>query len=402
MVRSLAVVFMGVGFSATAHAACPWEGSASDFFRCLMGVAEEVDTYAANTVEMEARIDALTDEMFVLQDTLAAQAAIIDALGGPVSFLDLTDIPASIADGDDDTLGDLDCPPGEVAIVDEYAVWACGVASDVTAEEVGDLTARLEALEASSGSAGGGVMYGDYAIYNSVDLAVLSGFTEVTGQLYVSGAGLPNIDGLESLTSVGSMNISSNSALENLDGLSGLVTAGSIAIDSNAALLNVDGLSSLVSVTGELNINNNGLLTDLSGLGSLTEVGDLYVDNNDALTEFGMLSLTEVTGYMSISRNDALTNMMGLDSLTSVAMNLVIQDQSSMISLDGLSGLSSVGETMYLNDNPSLLSLDGLFSLTSLLEAYIYNNESLCQSEADAIGGLASVYYSSYGNLDGC
>jgi hypothetical protein len=395
------VVWVGLGFNVAAEAACPWEGSASDFFRCLMGASEVVDTHTANVAELEARLDSLTDEMFLLEDTVAAQAATIEAFGGPVSFLDLTDIPASIVDGDDDTLGDMDCPAGEVAL-SLGDVWACGMASDVTAEEVGDLTSRLEALEALSGSGGGGVMYGDYAIYNSVDLAVLSGFTEVTGQLSISGAGLPHIDGLESLTSVGSMNISSNSALTNLDGLSGLMTAGSIAIDSNAALLNVDGLSSLVSVTGLLNINNNGLLTDLSGLGSLTEVGSLDVDNNDALTDFGMLSLTVVTDYMSISRHDALITMMGLDNLVSVANSMFIEDNSSLISLDGLSSLTSVGETLYINTNPSLLSLGGMESLTSVLEAYIYNNVSLCQSEADAIGGMASVYYSTYGNLDGC
>ena len=401
MVRSLMVVLVGFGFSSSAQAACPWEGSASDFFRCLMGASEVVDTHTANVAELEGRLDSLTEEMFLLEDTVAAQAATIDALGGPVSFLDLTDIPSSIADGDDDTLGGLSCPTGEVAVSDGL-FWSCGVASDVTAEEVGDLTARLEALEALSGSGGGGVMYGDYGIYNSVDLAVLSGFTEITGQLYISGAGLPNIDGLESLTSVGSMNISSNSALTNLDGLSGLMTAGSIAIDSNAALLNVDGLSSLISVTGLLNINNNPLLTDFSGLGSLTEVGQLDVDNNDALTDFGMLSLTAVTDYMSISRNDALITMTGLDNLVSVVNHMFIVDNSSMISVDGLESLSSVGESLYIYDNPSLLSLGGMESLTSVLEAYIYNNVSLCQSEADAIGGMASVYYSTYGNLDSC
>lgn len=401
MVRALVVVLVGLGVNGAAEAACPWAGSASDFFRCLMGASEVVDTHTDEVAELEARLDSLTEEMFLLEDTVAAQATTIEALGGPVSFLDLTDIPFSLADGDDDTLGELMCPAGEVAVSNALG-WGCGMASDVTAEEVGDLTARLEALEALSGSGGGGVMYGDYAIYNSVDLAVLSGFTEVTGQLSISGAGLPHIDGLESLTSVGSMNISSNSALTNLDGLSGLMTAGSIAIDSNAALLNVDGLSSLVSVSGELNINNNTLLTDFSGLGSLTEVGTLLVDNNDALTDFAMPSLVAVTGEMSITRNDGLITMMGLENLVSVANHMIIVDNSSMISVDGLESLSSVGESLYIYDNPSLLSLGGMESLTWVSEAYIYNNASLCQSEADAIGGMAFVYYSTYGNLDGC
>jgi hypothetical protein len=105
---------------------------------------------------------------------------------------------------------------------------------------------------------------------------------------------------------------------------------------------------------------------------------------------------------MSISRHDALITMMGLDNLVSVANSMFIEDNSSLISLDGLSSLTSVGETLYINTNPSLLSLGGMESLTSVLEAYIYNNVSLCQSEADAIGGMASVYYSTYGNLDGC
>lgn len=401
MVRSLALVLMGLGVSTTAEAACPWEGSASSFFRCLMGGMEVVDAHTDEVAALEARLDSLTEEMLLLEETVEAQAATIEALGGPVSFLDLTDIPLSLADGDDDTLGGLMCPAGEVAVSNGLG-WGCGMASDVTAEEVGDLTSRLEALEALSGSGGGGVMYGDYAINNSVDLAVLSGFTEITGQLYISADGLPDIDGLESLTTVGSLNISSNNALANLDGLSGLTVAGSIGIDSNPALLNVAGLSNLILVEGELNINNNGLLTDLSGLANLLEVRDLYVENNDALTDFGMLSLTSVLEYMSIARNDALTDMRGLESLTTVGKNLAITDNSAMISVDGLDSLSSVGESLYIYDNPSLLSLGGMESLTSVLEAYIYNNESLCQSEADAIGGMASVYYSTYGNLDGC
>ena len=86
--------------------------------------------------------------------------------------------------------------------------------------------------------------------------------TSVGEYLWIGGIGaLTNLDGLESLTSVGDLRIVGNAALTNVDGLESLTTvSSSLSIVDNDALTNIDGLASLTSVGGHPYIASNTTL----------------------------------------------------------------------------------------------------------------------------------------------
>ena len=128
------------------------------------------------------------------------------------------------------------------------------------------------------------VCTGDETLTTQADI---DGFdcTEVTGNLFIYGPDVTNLDGLSALTSVG----------------------GDVTISDNAALADLDGLSGLTSVGALLVISGNDALTRL-GLPKLMSVGYiLYIADNDALTSCAelsrLLSRGEVGGPVTIEAN---------------------------------------------------------------------------------------------------
>jgi hypothetical protein len=112
--------------------------------------------------------------------------------------------------------------------------------------------------------------------------------TSVTGELWISGNDIVNLDGLSGLTSIdGDLEIRFNDALTSLDGLSGLTSIdGGLWISGNAALTSLGGLSGLTSLGGWLSIQNNPSLASLDGLSGITSVGNfLTISSNAALSE---------------------------------------------------------------------------------------------------------------------
>jgi hypothetical protein len=383
-------------FSGTTHAACVWEGSASSFFRCLMETSEVVDDNAARLDGVEAAVWDLSDALLTAGDVLSTVAGegyalLVDIapVGLTGVFSDLEGIPEGLLDGDDDTVGRLTCAYGEVPVYDVTG-WVCGEASDVTAGEIGDLVARLEALEASSASSvGGGVLYGDYTINNSADLAALAIYTEVTGDLIISASTLPSLTGLEDLNSVmGSLIINDSDSLTSLEGLEGLSSVGNLMISINDSLINFNGLEGLSSVSGDLDVTNNDSLINFNGLEGLSSVG----------------------GYLGVSTNSSLLSFDGLEGLSSVGGDLYVSFNDSLLSFDGLEGLSSIGLSLSIHYNYLLTSLDGLGGLTSVSGGIsIYYNSVLCMSIVDAfLADLSALDWIDEGvgfyaeNDDGC
>jgi hypothetical protein len=221
-------------------------------------------------------------------------------------------------------VGDLDCLDGEGPVYTTASGWTCATA-------------------ASSGPAPGmgSIMYGNYYIYNSADLASLAGFTEVTGDLLISVGDMPNLNGLENLTSVGD----------------------NLLITSNNALTNLEGLNKLESVGGSIEITSNDALTNLEGLNNLESVGD----------------------YLSIVHNDALSSLGALNNLTSIPGSLIIDNNETLTSLEGLNNLTSVGNNLEIKENVSLTSINNMSVLTHIEgNAYVQDNISLCESHVAA------------------
>jgi len=203
---------------------------------------------------------------------------------------------------------------------------------------------------------------------------------------------LTNLDGLQSLESIGgTIQITNNALLTNLYGLGSLTSVGvTFSIDNNAALENL-GLGSLASVVGNLVISNNDALTNTAGTGSLISVGGaLEIANNDVLTDLDGLDLSSVGGDFIIQGNAALTNLDGLESLSSIGGNLQINNNALLINLDGLGSLTSVdGNHLNILYNTVLVSFCGLYPLLNTQETIYWNcnNNGANPTVADIIAG---------------
>lgn len=420
MVRVWLVV-CGVGFSGVAQAACPWEGSASSFFRCLMDMSEVVDENEVAVADHEGRLNGVEDALWDLSAVAVSAADVLSTVAGegyallvdiaPVgltgSFADLVDVPSGLADGDDDTLAMLVCPDGQVAVAFGGG-WVCG---EPPSGDVDGLAARVEALEMLAGASSSGILYGDYSISNSVDLAGMGGFTEITGGLNISSGMLPSLETLSSLTTIGgTLWISDSDGLEDLDGLHNLTSIGEgLYISSNDALTSLDGLDSLTSLGGDLSIYGNDALTNVDALSAVTSVGNnLYIEFNPVLEDVdGLSSVTSVGDWLRIQNNGGLLHLDGFSSLTSVGGWVQIEYNDSLMNCDGMVGLTTINGTMELTGNYALTSLG--FSNVELITGNlgITSNTALCQSQVDAFyeGVVVEGDWEEphlYGNNDGC
>jgi hypothetical protein len=432
---------------------------------CLDG---DIPLWDSVLVEWACGIDAVltADEVdaIVADNGYAMESEVFSS-----SFLDLTDVPDGLDDGDDNTqlsesevdgmvadngyaiaadafsrlFSDLIGIPEDLADGDDNTQLTETEVDDMVSDngytlatETEDLLVRIALLEEqlaevadavadASESGTGSVMYGDYHINNSADLAVLEGYEEVSGNLAISG-NVPNIESLESLTHVGgnlsistgaaltslrgldnltaiggTLNIS-NEVLTSLDGLGNLSTASGLNIHSNSSLVSLAGLDGLLSVDGDVWINSNytmtsldGLdnlnsiggqlhiysqteLTSVTGLASLTTIGDLFaLYDNDSITGLTGLEALTSTGSFNITRNNALLSLEGLSGLTHVNGSLDINSNAVLPVLTGLNNLTVITDTLTVQRNPTLLSLEGLSSLTSMTGLAVQINENL-------------------------
>lgn len=416
------MVLLGMGFSGVAQAACPWEGSASSFFRCVMDLSEVVDENQAAVADHEGRLNGVEDALWDLSAVAVSAADVLSVVAGegyallvdiaPVGltgrFGDLVDVPAGLADGDDDTLAMLVCSDGQVAVAFGGG-WVCG---EPEASELDALMDRVAALElASPGASSSGVLYGSYAISNSVDLAGMVGFTEITGDLTISAGLVPSLSALSSLTAIGgTLYVSDCDGLVDLDGLQNLTRVdGGVYISSNDNLTSLDGLDSLTEVGATLNVYANDTLASVAGLAALTSVGgNLAFEYNPMLTELeGLSRLTTVGDWLKVQNNAGLLSLDGLSSLTDVGGWVQIEYNDALQSCEGLDGLVEIPGTLEVNGNPSLTAL-GFDSVTWVGgNVAITSNFSLCQSAID--GWLSGVTVdgdwgapSTYDNDAGC
>lgn len=247
-------------------------------------------------------------------------------------------------------------------------------------------------------------------------------YTEVTGNLTVQGAGITNLDGLNSLNKMGGyINLSSLSNVTELSGLSNLKETGGIYIQSLTNLKNLAGLENIETVAGTLQITNNTKLRSLCALadmitnsghsGSYSVSGNSYnptkqqIINGDCeqSTVFsGNLTLstqaqiddffyTEVTGNFTL-QGAGINNLDGLNSLTKVGGYININGLTNITNLDGLSNVSAVNTYLYIQQNTNLTDIAGLAKITSCQYLYIYDNDKLLNLEGlNALKSITTV-----------
>ena len=364
-------------------------------------------TCGIDTVLTEGEVDAI-----VADNGYAMESEVFSS-----SFLDLVDVPDGLDDGDDDTqlsesevdgmvadngyamaadafsrlFGDLLGIPEDLADGDD--VLTEDEVDAYVADDIATLLAEIEvlkeqqaemevALEAATDSTGGTVMYGNYYIYNSVELADLEGFTEITGNLSIEAGDVPSLEALSSLERIGgNLWLQNNASLEDLNGLNSLTTVGgSVGIQENAALSSLRGIESLTTVGGSFEIRENPMLATLEGPTLLTTAGSFAVHNSDALTSLaGMESLNTLDDCLQIYSSDGLTSLGGLSGIRSVQC-IHIGSNTALESISALDGLTEfTGDTLNIYSNSALCN--------TVAEDFALFIRSLLPTDSSYLGG---------------
>ena len=159
--------------------------------------------------------------------------------------------------------------------------------------------------------------YGNYYFFSQADIDDFQinfpGCSELEGTVTISGTDITNLNGLNTLTSIGeNLYIWENSQLISLIGLNSVTSIGqALAIQNNEYLPNLSGLDNLSSINGWLSIGGNPVLISLMGLNSLISgVGPLGIRDNDALTSLTGIDNIELgssVNSIEIYGNDSLS-----------------------------------------------------------------------------------------------
>lgn len=217
-----------------------------------------------------------------------------------------------------------------------------------------------------------------------VDSFASLGCTEITYVLSISGNDITNLDGLSSLTKVGSIIINNSPNLTDISGLSNISEVSGqcqcqvhgIELRNLPALTNVDGFSGLRTNYGGIMVYDNANLSSLEGfsglamLGNNSDFGDqsIHLENNPALQDLTAFRNVSPTGGINLFNNDGLTNLNGLEKITTIGgQGLYINDNDSLVDISGLSSVHSIQLSLSITNNDLLPDLEGLRSLASVI-----------------------------------
>jgi len=201
-------------------------------------------------------------------------------------------------------------------------------------------------------------------------LTSLQGFrnlSQLGGGLSVTLSAMADLDGLQQITSAGSVSVKQNPELVSTRGLDGLSSvAGSVRIWNNPALLNLDGLEHLSQVGAELSLTLNASLIDTSALSSVTRTAGVSISDNAALAALaGLNQLQQVDGGIYLGYNRNLKTLSAFASLRGVKGTLSLVGNQLLASLGSFSTLESVGGDLQIRGN-ALSNLVGLGNLVEI------------------------------------
>ncbi len=260
-----------------------------------------------------------------------------------------------------------------------------------------------------------------------VDLSPLNTITTVGDLEIIDNPSLENLDGL-ALMSIGKttpdsepvFTISGNPSLENLDGLSQLfeIEAKTFDISNNPLLTNLDVFNNVSIeidfVDAILKIDNNISLVTMNGFDEIFSFsGDLTISNNPLLESLPSNLAIEVSDVVSIINNDSLLNLEGLENLSSITV-LDIENNSQLLDITAISNALSNDSNIELiiTDNPLLeiCSFEAMcaFLDANVIEAMIENNGIGCTSVEEVEENCLANFNIISGNIlfdfnnDGC
>ncbi len=244
-------------------------------------------------------------------------------------------------------------------------------------------------------------------IGNITDLSGLAQIQSVEGVLRIEhNNALVNLNGLDNISSVGSLLIGVNPSLTSIAQLSGITTLDNLTLAWNEKLMDFTGLNNIATAYGDVQIHYTAV-ESLSGLSSLSSVGGLFIIlGNSNLTNLnGLQNLTSIGERLFIVNNASLVNLNGLDNLVTVAGNFTVRVNSSLSSLSGLENLTSIGGFFYVGGNPLLTNLIGLNGLNSVGDYFRVDDAALVNFNGlealQEIGTDVSVFNTDIVNFTG-
>ena len=247
------------------------------------------------------------------------------------------------------------------------------------------------------------------------DLTPLQNVTEITGNLEIEWTSLQNLNGLNNLTKIGGA--LSLDRIGSLEGIQSLTFVGSLEFLNNPAISTLEGLENLTNIETHLFIQGSSL-TSLKGLEGLTEIPiSLSINDNpnlvslEGLNNIVKISNNNTSGELYIARNELLENLEGLNNLTTLGYGqLYVIENNSLKSFNGLESLTTIGGTLRIDYNPVLESIEALSNLTQVNlfngpYVQIHHNPLLTSLSAfhnlTRLGSLSIIGNHALTNLDG-
>jgi len=185
-------------------------------------------------------------------------------------------------------------------------------------------------------STGGGgdceelVWEGSVDIHDEDGLAILEGYTEITGDLEISNSPVPRLDPLHCLGKVG----------------------GSVSIVSNSALTSAAGLENLAHIGGGLSLGSCGSLTTFR-LDLLEHLGGAFaVSSNGSLESLGAATLPTIGDRLAMEDNPFLESV-DLGAVQGISSFATIDGNTRLQEID-LHSIDSIGGVLWISSNPQL------------------------------------------------
>ncbi|WP_084439719.1 T9SS type A sorting domain-containing protein [Dyadobacter alkalitolerans] len=218
---------------------------------------------------------------------------------------------------------------------------------------------------------------------NILNLKGLNGITTVTGSMFVGWGPLVDFTGLETLTSVDTLNIEWCPSLKNFKGLENVSTINYLSLNELDSFENFNGLNA--TVKGSLYIGGCPSMTSLAGLTIPASVPDgLMIIDCPLLNDFSSFSNLKSTSRLFINRLGLIEDCQWLNSLE-VATQLNIEGNDNLTSLTGLENLHTV-ERIQISSNPLLTSIADLGNIKSnLSQFFVLSNPQLSNCTIDAV-----------------
>jgi hypothetical protein len=228
----------------------------------------------------------------------------------------------------------------------------------------------------------GPVVEGDYVIENSVDVALLAGVEEITGDLVFmesssTASWTPRAWSitLPDLQSVGgTIQISSTLHVESLSLPSLTTVGGDLRVEGTYTLAMVE-VPSLRTIGGALMVNYASGLRTIEGLEDIDSAQQVYVTSNDSLETF---EGPDLVGAVFVMANPALTTVRGFASTEVVTGQIYVSDNPALTTLEGFDALRYAAYVDVAR-NPSLPCLDApLYDRFAAAAASFYTDVSPC------------------------